>query len=101
MYNNGYKIVFFTNQAGVSTGKTNIKCLKEKIEDIIKQLDVPIQAFIAPTRTIYRKPAPGMWDALLNQVNITLRESITFFSFSFKSLNSHYNYISLRIDSCI
>lgn len=39
-----------------------------KIENMIKKLGVPIQVFISPTRTIYRKPAPGMWQALCEKV---------------------------------
>lgn len=72
-----YKVVFFTNQAGVSTGKASIGSIKEKIENIIKEIGVPIQVFVSPTRSIYRKPAPGMWEALSTQVLFLI---ITFYS---------------------
>lgn len=67
-HENNYKIVFFTNQAGISSGKTKLTDIKQKIEEVVEKIGVPVQAFVAPTRTIYRKPAPGMWDALVHEV---------------------------------
>jgi len=40
---NGYKIVIFTNQAGLSTGKFKISDFKVKIEKIVQKMGVPIQ----------------------------------------------------------
>lgn len=40
---NGYKIVIFTNQAGLSTGKFKISDFKIKIEKIVQKIGVPIQ----------------------------------------------------------
>lgn len=39
----GYKIVIFTNQAGLSTGKVKIKDFKRKIENVVQKIGVPIQ----------------------------------------------------------
>jgi bifunctional polynucleotide phosphatase/kinase len=36
----GFKIVIFTNQLGVSTGKSNINDLKKKIQDISKEMKI-------------------------------------------------------------
>jgi bifunctional polynucleotide phosphatase/kinase len=36
----GFKIVIFTNQLGVSTGKSNLNDLKKKIEDISKEMKI-------------------------------------------------------------
>lgn len=69
LINNGYKIVIFTNQAGISRGKTSVVDFKYKIEKIIQELEIPVQVFIATSDyNIYRKPAPGMWDALIQKV---------------------------------
>lgn len=64
-----YKIVIFTNQAGLSNGKLSLDDLQKKIENIIKKLAVPVQVFIASGDTQFRKPIPMMWQALLDHHN--------------------------------
>lgn len=58
-----YKIVIFTNQAGLGTviGKRKIDGFKRKIENIFDLLNVPVQVFVAISTGLYRKPSPGMW----------------------------------------
>lgn len=68
-HSDGFKIVILTNQAGVSSGKTKIPDIKKKIENIIKALGVPVQAYIATGDSSFRKPLPGMWQALCDQKN--------------------------------
>ncbi|XP_025191378.1 uncharacterized protein F21D5.5-like [Melanaphis sacchari] len=65
----GYKIVIFTNQGGISKSKTNFLTFKIKITNILKVLKVPIQVFIATEKDINRKPAPGMWNILVSDYN--------------------------------
>lgn len=65
----GYKIVIFSNQAGIGANKVNEKAFKIKIENIIKLIKTPIQVFIATRRDIYRKPAPGMWNIFVSDYN--------------------------------
>lgn len=65
----GFKIVLFTNQAGVSKGKTDLGEWKGKIADILKKVGIPIQVFVSMGEGISRKPAPGMWDIFLNDFN--------------------------------
>lgn len=65
----GFKIVFFTNQAGITSGKLKATDLKTKIERITSKLNVPIQVFAATGKSCYRKPAPGMWNYLVEQEN--------------------------------
>ena len=93
----GYKIVLFTNQAGLSTlGKFKISDFKGKI---VQKIGVPIQVwynhnynfhinynilinyniftyasyfvgfFIAVRKSIYRKPTIGMWEFLEKEVH--------------------------------
>lgn len=63
-----YKIVFFTNQGGIGSGKVKIPNFKKKIESIARKIDLPIQVFISGKDDIYRKPRPGMWNYLVQKV---------------------------------
>ncbi|KAL3274286.1 hypothetical protein HHI36_015691 [Cryptolaemus montrouzieri] len=64
LYEKDHKIVFFTNQSGVGRDKDKIRDFKQKVENIIKTLSIPIQVFIALGKGIYRKPVTGMWNVL-------------------------------------
>lgn len=68
-YADGFKIVILTNQAGVTSGKTKVPDIKKKIENIIKALGIPVQAFIATGDNCFRKPLTGMWQALCDHKN--------------------------------
>ena len=63
LWRNDYKIVIFTNQAGLGTitGKNKLDDFKTKIEKILHLLHVPIQVFVSISNGLYRKPSPGMW----------------------------------------
>ncbi|CAK9798741.1 Bifunctional polynucleotide phosphatase/kinase [Anthophora quadrimaculata] len=64
LHNDGYKIVIFTNQGSIGSGRINVKLFKNKLKHIVEKLGVPIQIFIATGHNIYRKPAIGMWQKL-------------------------------------
>eukprot|EP01105_Mastigella_eilhardi_P018693 TRINITY_DN4345_c0_g1_i5.p2 TRINITY_DN4345_c0_g1~~TRINITY_DN4345_c0_g1_i5.p2 ORF type:complete len:357 (+),score=76.32 TRINITY_DN4345_c0_g1_i5:517-1587(+) len=69
----GKRLVIFTNQGGIC-GKSGYDTTKErmitgKIDDIAAELGVPIQALIATTDDLYRKPATDMWDAFVAKLN--------------------------------
>lgn len=64
LYDNGFKIVIFTNQGGITTGQTSVDNMKKKISMIQQRIDVPLQAFMATGPTKYRKPRTGMWETL-------------------------------------
>ena len=49
-YEDGYKIIFFTNQGGIETGKVKKDDFRRKITAIVKELDVPIQLFAATSK---------------------------------------------------
>ncbi|XGW29604.1 hypothetical protein V3C99_009003 [Haemonchus contortus] len=59
-----FKIVIFTNQKGLQTGKVDKNGFKRKMEAIITKLGVPAQAFVAIGEGHYRKPCTGMWKEL-------------------------------------
>lgn len=43
LHTSGYKIVIFTNQAGLASGKVRISDFKRKIENVVQKIGVPIQ----------------------------------------------------------
>lgn len=69
LVNEDYKLVFFTNQSGVGNDPSKIKDYKNKIINILKALDLPVQVFISLGKRIYRKPRTGMWNVLVQQKN--------------------------------
>ncbi|XP_042876293.1 uncharacterized protein F21D5.5-like [Penaeus japonicus] len=69
LYNDGYKIVIFTNQAGISRGKQTVSGIQKKICNIIDKFGVPIQAFVSTGKGKWRKPCTGMWEFLKEEAN--------------------------------
>lgn len=72
----GFAIVIFTNQKGISTGQTKAQDIKTKIENIAKDVGVEMHAVIATKDDAYRKPGTKMWDLFIqNNGNVKLAES--------------------------
>lgn len=67
--NDNYRFVIITNQAGVGSGKTSLSGMKNKIESIVVQLDIPLIVFIVPGKGAYRKPMTGIWPILVQEFN--------------------------------
>lgn len=65
----GFKIVFFTNQAGIEKKKTKASDIQSKINDIASALGFPLQAFASTGENIYRKPYTGAWDFFVSKCN--------------------------------
>lgn len=64
----GFKIVILSNQAPIGNGRVKIEDFKIKIENLVSKIGVPIEVYIATGKSIYRKPATGMWKILTEQV---------------------------------
>lgn len=60
----GYKIVIFTNQRGLSLGYHSETEFKTKVERIQTTLGVPLQCYVSSGDGLFRKPLTGMWDRL-------------------------------------
>ena len=69
LYRDGWKLVIFTNQRGISTGQTTAATITGKISDIIEHLDCPVQAFVATADDLFRKPATNMWSKFIHDHN--------------------------------
>lgn len=68
-HSEGYKIVIFTNQAGVEKKKTKLSDITGKILDLSNELDIPLQAFVAIATDIHRKPNNTMWEIFCKDYN--------------------------------
>ena len=77
--NNGYRVIFFTNQGGIEKKRVKFSELKSKFEKMIIQLDIPIFVYIATGENHFRKPSTGMWDHFTkhhnSSVEINMKES--------------------------
>ncbi|XP_016959804.1 uncharacterized protein F21D5.5 [Drosophila biarmipes] len=81
LHRNGFKVCFFTNQRGIARGEIELDDFKVKVQDIVNELGLPIQVFIAIGDGYYRKPLTGMWQYLKTNMNagVRIREDLCFF----------------------
>ena len=66
------KLVVFTNQLGVTKkGRDRAKedVLRGKVADVVAELGVPVQVFMAIGEDTYRKPCTGMWGTMVAKYN--------------------------------
>ena len=64
LHKNGIKVVFFTNQGGMEKGKTDPKGFMMKVDSIIHELGIPVEAYVSTGESQYRKPSPEMWHTM-------------------------------------
>jgi len=66
--NEDFKFVIFTNQGGCKTD-SQLNEMKSKIETIVRQIGVPVLAFVAPGKNKFRKPHTGGWESFIRDYN--------------------------------
>ncbi|XP_060076989.1 bifunctional polynucleotide phosphatase/kinase-like [Ylistrum balloti] len=76
LHEQGYKIVFFTNQKGVEKGKTLIEDLQQKFTSLLKLMGVSAQILISTGDGMFRKPCLGMLKFLRDRGNEDIKVSI-------------------------
>ena len=76
---NKYSIIIFTNQKGISKNKITIEQLNEKLNNIQKKLNIPINFIISTTDDKFRKPMTGMFDFFLEKSNIIVDYNNSFY----------------------
>ena len=69
VHDDGYKIVLFTNQAGIEKKKVKKSDIQTKLLAIMKKLAVPFQVFISTGENVFRKPCTGQWDFMIKNCN--------------------------------
>lgn len=69
LHKNGKKVAIFTNQGGIEKKKVSIPSICKKIENIINEIDIPIQVFISTGQSHYRKPSACMWEYMEENCN--------------------------------
>ena len=69
LHSTGFRIVIFTNQAGMPKGKPTKEDLRKKLQSIADKLGMHILVLISSGHDIYRKPCVGMWDHMVQYEN--------------------------------
>ena len=69
LHEEGKKIVIISNQGGVHIGLAKIADLQEKVDDIQKQINVPMLVMIITEKGHNRKPDVGSWEILEEHFN--------------------------------
>jgi bifunctional polynucleotide phosphatase/kinase len=69
LHQQGYKLVIFTNQAGIAKGNARASDIQGKIQDLAAELGLPLQAFVATSEDKWRKPSTAMWDYFVKHHN--------------------------------
>eukprot|EP00959_Pyramimonas_sp_CCMP1952_P452323 9466374-Pyramimonas_sp.AAC.1 len=68
LHEDGYRLVIFSNQNGIKKAVEGKKAdqTKKRIDNFIREVGVPMEAFCAPQKDEFRKPDTGMWTYLVS-----------------------------------
>ncbi|KAI4236292.1 MAG: hypothetical protein LQ349_002629 [Xanthoria aureola] len=79
LYADGYSVSILSNQGSIglksdpkpiNSGQKSLSNFKAKANAVFNQLDIPIILLAASARDRYRKPRTGMWDELLEELDL-------------------------------
>jgi bifunctional polynucleotide phosphatase/kinase len=65
----GFRVVIFTNQGGVSKGHVSLSGIQGKLSRIVEALGMPVLVMAALGTDEFRKPCTGMWDFLKTELS--------------------------------
>ncbi|XP_060082070.1 bifunctional polynucleotide phosphatase/kinase-like [Ylistrum balloti] len=68
-HNDGYRIVFFTNQAGIEKLKVTPQEFMKKAEAIVGEIGIPVLVFACTGTNHFRKPSTMMWEHFVQKCN--------------------------------
>lgn len=68
-HNQGYRLIIFTNQAGIEKQHTKLEDIKRKCEKLIEEVKAPMFVFIATGENQFRKPSTAMFDFFVENCN--------------------------------
>lgn len=69
LHDEGYRIIFFTNQAGIEKHRVSPTEIITKVNDIIETLDIPVFCYACTGQNHFRKPSTFMWDQFVKTSN--------------------------------
>lgn len=69
LHKDGYRLIIFTNQAGIEKQHTKQDDIKRKCEKLIQEINVPMYVFIATGENQFRKPSTSMFDFFVENCN--------------------------------
>ncbi|CAH1776161.1 unnamed protein product [Owenia fusiformis] len=73
----GYRVIFFSNQAGIEKNKVNPDDFRKKLEDIIAELDIPVFVYASTGNNHFRKPSPNMWKYFIDHNNADVQVDLS------------------------
>ena len=88
LVNDGTRVVFITNQAGIESGKTDANKFKQKIDALLLHLEIDVEVFVSAGHGPFRKPAPGVYHLLKEY--LALQGSVL------KLRKKHFLFINLK-----
>ncbi|XP_054153915.1 uncharacterized protein F21D5.5-like [Oppia nitens] len=65
----GFRFVIFSNQLGLSQGRVKLEDIQQRFESALTAIGCPCLVMIGAFDDIYRKPRPGLWQLLANDLN--------------------------------
>ncbi|CAF1149614.1 unnamed protein product [Rotaria magnacalcarata] len=69
LHKEGYRLIIFTNQAGIEKQHTKLDDIKRKCEKLIEEISAPMYVYIATGENHFRKPATSMYDFFVENCN--------------------------------